>query len=131
MVKDAHLLERQVAFASREGETIVGLKAFMLRMAKVQETREHSAEDLLHFLKANDLPLTESGQIIAYKRLLKVEDHYVDSHTQKVKQRIGSRVFMSENMVNPTDVLYMPNERNANGEAGSKRRGADGVPSEN
>ena len=78
-----------------------GAACFFERMAKVANLRQHSAEDLMKFLQAGDLPLTEDGSIIAYKVLQSCEsgDCFVDVYTKKVTQRVGDRVMMCESLV--------------------------------
>lgn len=83
------------------GSNPAGLEAFMRRAASVANKRRHSVEDLLAFLSKNDLPIADDGCIVAYKRLQSQEDHYVDSHTGTVKQKVGSKVMIDENQVDP------------------------------
>lgn len=78
-----------------------GFNRFMQRLATVVKARQHTAKELLDFLKHADLPIADDGSIVAYKRLNGRGDHYVDSHSGRVKQRIGSRVFMKPEMVDP------------------------------
>ena len=74
---------------------------FFKRIAPVIQARKHSGEDLMKFIKHSDLPLTNTGRIIAYKRVNKYDEHgyYVDIHSGKIKQRVGSRVRMPVDMV--------------------------------
>lgn len=78
-----------------------GMKAFFERIAKVIKGREHSVEDLLLFMEKNDLPIADDGSLIVYKvlRNAKTGGGYVDCHTQKVRQRLGSFVCVDESMV--------------------------------
>ena len=55
----------------------------------------------MQFIKESDLPLTDAGEIIAYKRVNKKGDDYVDCHTGKVIQNIGSRVYTDAEKVDP------------------------------
>lgn len=76
--------------------------AFMERVARLPA--RHTAQELLDFLNQGDLPLTEDGCIVAYKRLNRLYNKpgfFVDSHTGKVTQRVGSRVFMNPQLVDP------------------------------
>ena len=75
-----------------------GLDAFMKRLAKVQNERAHSAQDLLTFLEKANLPIAADGSIIIYK-VLKDERkdpdgivRYSDTHTGLVRQRAGTLV---------------------------------------
>lgn len=78
-----------------------GLKNFMERMSAVATTRRHSAEDLMKFLRTADLPFANNGDIIAYKNLETSGDAYVDIHSKRVTQKVGSMVHMDESMVDP------------------------------
>ena len=78
-----------------------GFNRFMQRLATVVKARQHTAKELLDFLKHADLPIADDGSIVAYKRLNGRGDHYVDSHSGRVTQRVGSRVFMKPEMVDP------------------------------
>ncbi len=79
-----------------------GMEAFLSRIAGVIETRQHSIDELLHFMSKADLPIADDGCIIAYKVLKRSGDHYVDCHSKKVPQRPGSLVMMDEARVDPS-----------------------------
>ena len=79
----------------------VGLEKFITRLSKVISKRQHSVEDLLAFLRQNDLPITDDGCILAYKRLLSRDGYFVDTHTRKVQQNVGSIVEVDESLVDP------------------------------
>lgn len=75
---------------------------FFKRIAPVIQSRGHSAEDLMQFIKRSEMPLTNDGCIIAYKRVNEAPGepgYYVDVHSGKIKQRVGSRVTMPVDMV--------------------------------
>ena len=73
---------------------------FLKRLAPVLQKRKHSGEDLMKFIKLSEMPLTNDGRIIAYKRVNKAEqDYFKDCHTGLVKQRVGSRVIMKVDLV--------------------------------
>lgn len=78
-----------------------GMLNFLERLAKMIDTRGHTVEDLLKFMKLSDLPISDSGDIIAYKAVVGTATGYVDCHTRLVKQKIGSYVHMDEDMVDP------------------------------
>lgn len=78
-----------------------GLEAFLERIGTVIERRRHTVEDLLRFLERGDLPIADDGSIIIYKRLYRRGSHYVDPHTKKVTQQVGSSVYMDESLVDP------------------------------
>lgn len=77
------------------------VRNFLNRITPVIKDRLHSAEDLMKFIEKSDLPLTDAGEIIAYKRVNKKGDDYVDCHTGKVVQNIGSRVYTDAEKVDP------------------------------
>lgn len=77
---------------------------FLKRLAPVIQERQHSGEDLMKFIKKSEMPLTNDGRIIAYKRVAQghKEGYYVDVHTKSVTQRVGSRVTMDVDLVDPS-----------------------------
>lgn len=90
--------------ASSKLKNSKGLDAFLSRLAKVIDSRGHTIQDLLVFLENAELPLANDGTIIAYKRLsLKCAIHntYVDCHTKKIKQSVGSIVTTDIDKVDP------------------------------
>lgn len=81
-----------------------GMKAFMQRVAAVADQRRHSIDDLLKFLERGDLPIADDGTIVIYKVLRRKTDDrqvYVDCHTRKVPQKVGSYVCMDPSLVDP------------------------------
>lgn len=78
-----------------------GMEKFLQRIATVIDKRAHSVEDLLTFMEKADLPIADDGTVIAYKVLASTESPkvFVDKHTRRVKQKVGSIVFMKENLV--------------------------------
>lgn len=76
-----------------------GIINFLKRANAVNEHRQHSVEDLLTFIEKGDLPIADDGSIIIYKILRKNGDHYIDCHSRKVKQKVGSYVCMSQDLV--------------------------------
>jgi hypothetical protein len=77
-----------------------GLELFMSRMAKVARQRGHTAQELLAFIEKGNLPITEDGSVLGYKSLYASDGGwYVDPHTKKVRQRLGSFVQMDEKLV--------------------------------
>lgn len=92
-------LKPQITRAMELGST-KAMDAFMSRITKVAKDRRHSVDDLLKFLKRGDLPIADNGNIIIYKVLRRsTSGGYVDCHTRKVHQRIGSRVWMDPSLV--------------------------------
>ena len=113
-------LKIEVAVKSGDGEVVVpsvenlkpqlnraidtnspSVRNFLHRITPVIKDRLHSADDLMQFIKKSDLPLTDAGEIIAYKRVNKKGDDYVDCYTGKVIQNIGSRVYTDAEKVDP------------------------------
>lgn len=77
------------------------VQAFLSRCAEFIDKRQHSVDDLMRFLEQGDLPLAEDGSIIAYKMLRNSGDEgvFVDCHSRKIRQRVGSYVCVNENLV--------------------------------
>lgn len=88
------------AVASKLGSA-EGVKNFFERVSKVQ--RRHSVQDLLTFMEKGELPIADDGTVLVYKRLESTNEEgvFVDCHSKKVKQKVGSKVFMSETLVDP------------------------------
>lgn len=86
-------------------DNIVGLQRFMERIAAVVDARGHTVQELLRFMEKGDLPIADDGSIIAYK-ILKYdpnhEERFVDRHSKKVSQAVGSRVSMDAKLVDPS-----------------------------
>lgn len=78
-----------------------GLENFLKKLKTIYTKSQHTAEQLLDFLEQAELPLTNEGNIIGYKKLRKHEDYYVDLHSNKVIQNIGYTVEMSKSQVDP------------------------------
>lgn len=80
-----------------------GLENFLKRIATVIDDRGHSVEDLLRFMEKGDLPLADDGSIIAYKILrndrARGQGYYLDCHSGKVSQRVGSYVVVDISLV--------------------------------
>lgn len=76
-----------------------GMENFMRRAGMIK--RGHSVEDLLKFIQKGELPIADDGCVLVYKLLDRTKDEgvYVDCHSQRVFQRVGSRVHMAEHMV--------------------------------
>jgi hypothetical protein len=104
VIPDVHKLETQFK-RSNEQEDTVGMQRFMQRVAAVADKRSHSVQDLMRFMQRGDLPVAEDGCIVIYKILRRdvVAAHpnftYMDCHSGKVPQRVGTYVYMDENMV--------------------------------
>ena len=100
-IPDIENLSGHIQRASAEQSPSVA--NFLKRLAPVLQSRKHSGEDLMKFIKLSEMPLTNDGRIIAYKRVNKDSGTYFkDCHTGKVKQRVGSRVTMKVDLVDPS-----------------------------
>lgn len=80
----------------------VGVQAFLARCAQFIDKRQHSVDDLMRFLERGDLPLADDGSIIAYKMLHRKhgsDSVFVDCHSGKIEQQVGSFVCVNENLV--------------------------------
>lgn len=101
VVDGVERIKSQFTSAAKTGNT-KGMENFMHRIGKVIEKRGHTVKDLLRFMERGDLPVADDGSIIIFKRLFREgEIHYVDPHTRKVLQRVGSYVHMDESLVDP------------------------------
>lgn len=103
-IPGAQALEKQIEYAAFT-EDCKGFVKFMERLATVVDDREHTVQELLTFLKRADLPIANDGTIIGYKTLNKAGDEndvFVDCHTQKVRQKLGSRVTMPIDDIDPS-----------------------------
>lgn len=85
--------------------SVKAVTAFLERIARVIDTKGHTIPDLMKFIEKGDLPLADDGCIIAYKILNRTDAHgkysYVDCHSSRVHQRVGSYVRIPEKMVDP------------------------------
>ncbi|QDH84600.1 putative rIIB lysis inhibitor [Achromobacter phage vB_AxyP_19-32_Axy22] len=107
VIPDAHELAPQIKHAVISNSTL-GIQNLMARLSAVARKRGHSVEDLMKFMKLGDLPVTDKGDIVAYKALRRRQlpgyDNrfkYVDIHSGNVPQRVGSFVHMDEKLVDP------------------------------
>jgi hypothetical protein len=87
--------------AINNGEDAVGFQKFMERIATVIDKRSHTVRELLDFMRKGDLPIAKDGSIVAYKVLQSSTNGFVDRHSRKVTQKLGSFVQMDEKLVDP------------------------------
>lgn len=98
IVPNVERIKSQFANAARRNPE--GLVKFIERCGSIAKERGHAVEDLLRFLERGDLPLANDGSVIAYKRLISSGDGvFVDCHSKRVRQRVGSIVEMDPKMV--------------------------------
>lgn len=102
VIPDAHKLTRQLRESSKL-KSYTGLTNFINRLEHVIHDRGHSVEDLMKFIELGDLPIADDGCIVVYKRLnSRGDDVFSDVHSGKVRQRVGSYVFMRAGLVDPS-----------------------------
>jgi len=79
------------------------VRNFLRRLAPVAKDRLHSAEDLMDFIERSELPLTNDGLIIGYKKVnQRSNEMFVDIHSGKIEQQVGSHVWMDVDGVDPS-----------------------------
>lgn len=102
VIPDVEKLQKHAIRANAENSPAV--RNFLRRMAPVVQSRLHSAEDLMAFIERSELPLTNDGLIIGYKRVKQGKEPgtFVDCHTGNIVQRVGSRVWMHVEDVDPS-----------------------------
>lgn len=99
-IPNVEKLEKHAVRAASENSPSV--RNFLRRIAPVVKDRLHSAEDLMAFIERSELPLTNDGLIIGYKKVnQKANGVFVDVHSGKVEQRVGSHVWMDVDAVDP------------------------------
>lgn len=101
VIPGAEALSEQAAAVAQGAGSGNGLANFMRRAGMIK--RGHSVEDLLKFVQKGELPLADDGCVLVYKLLRKTrkEGIFVDCHSRKVEQRVGSFVHMDEQLVDP------------------------------
>lgn len=103
-VPNVQKLNNIVKHAKKSGNT-KGMEALLKRLGKMTETEGFKVEHLLKFLERADLPIADNGDIIAYKSLLTgtgdCTGMFVDRHSRKVPQDIGSLIYMDVKDVDP------------------------------
>lgn len=100
VIPDAHKLGHQLKAASKV-QDYTGFQKFIERLSLIIDQRGHSVEDLMKFIEKGDLPIADDGCIVIYKRLNSSGDHFTDVHSGKIKQKVGSYVFMKPGLVDP------------------------------
>lgn len=84
-----------------------GFNRFLERLAPVVKDRRHSVEDLMKFMEKAELPIADDGCILFLKRLnFKEKDAdgrrvFVDCHSGRIKQWVGMKVQVREDLVDP------------------------------
>lgn len=102
IIPDAHKLGHQLKAASKL-QNYTGFTNFVERLSAIIDQRGHSVEDLMKFIEHGDLPIADDGCIIIYKRLNRQgKGLFTDVHSGKIKQQVGSYVFMKPGLVDPS-----------------------------
>src|SRR6056297_966177 len=100
VIPNVEHLEKHAKRAAADQSPAV--RNFLRRLAPVVESRLHSAEDLMQFIQKSELPFTNDGLIIGYKKVnRKSNGMFVDVHSGKIEQQVGSHVWMDVNAVDP------------------------------
>lgn len=101
IIPGCEALALQVQAVSEGVGSGTGMQNFLRRAGMIR--RGHSVEDLLKFVQKGELPLADDGCVLAYKLLNTTNEEgvFVDVHSSKVKQRVGSFVHMKESLVDP------------------------------
>lgn len=99
LVSGVEKLDIQIQAVAAKMGSVEGVKRFFERVASVK--RNHSVTDLLTFMQKGELPIADDGSVLVYKRLqsTRTPGVFVDCHSKKVTQRVGSHVFMDEKLV--------------------------------
>lgn len=99
LVSGVEKLDIQIQAVAAKLGSAVGVQRFFERVASVK--RNHSVSDLLTFMQKGELPIADDGTVLVYKRLqsTRTPGVFVDCHSKKVTQRVGSHVFMDEKLV--------------------------------
>lgn len=78
-----------------EGHDIAPMERFIGNL--MNNPAHHAIEELMGFLEHSDLPITDDGHFLAYKR---VRDDYTDVHSGKLSNKVGEIVSMPRYEVN-------------------------------
>lgn len=99
MIPGIEMIDVQLQAVAAKLGNAVGVQRFFERVSSVP--RNHSVQDLLTFMQKGELPIADDGSVLVYKRLESTREPgvFVDCHSKKVKQRVGSHVFMDEKLV--------------------------------
>lgn len=76
-----------------------GLKNFLKKLSKLHKKCKHSVEELLEFMEKAEMPICNDGYVLGYKKLARKDNYFVDLHTRRIKQNLGSIVKMKKKEV--------------------------------
>lgn len=101
VVEGVEKIEHQLMSIAQKLGSAEGVTNFFRRLAGVK--RGHSVQDLLTFMEKGELPIADDGTVLVYKLLNRHGQgdslYFTDVHSGNVKQKVGSKVFMSEHLV--------------------------------
>lgn len=101
VVEGVEKIQHQLMSIAQKLGSAEGVTNFFRRIATVK--RGHSVEDLLTFMEKGELPIADDGTVLVYKLLNRHGQgdslYFTDVHSGNVKQKVGSKVFMSERLV--------------------------------
>lgn len=103
LIEGVEQIEHQLMSVAQKLGSSEGVANFFRRLATVE--RRHSVADLLKFMEKGELPIADDGTVIVYKLLNSHGQgdslYFTDVHSGNVKQKVGSKVFMDEKLVDP------------------------------
>lgn len=103
VIEGVEQIEHQLMSVAQKLGSPEGVTNFFRRLATVE--RRHPIADLLKFMEKGELPIADDGSVIVYKLLNRHGQgdslYFTDVHSGQVKQKVGSKVFMSEKLVDP------------------------------
>lgn len=98
-------IKDQILHSTKKTANTKGVTNFLTRCGAIIADRGHTVQELFHFIEKGDLPVSDEGDIIAYKVLTsqgQEKGYFVDCHTHKVTQRVGSYVCQDDKLINPS-----------------------------
>lgn len=94
---DKVLAKRVIAF-SKDGLPFLPLLKFHRKV--IENPNTESANDLFRFLEKNNIPITQDGNFLAYKKVTrKADGSLVDTHSGKVPNEVGMQPTMERKLV--------------------------------
>lgn len=101
VIPDVDMIDVQLRAVAAKLGSAEGVANFFRRLATVK--RDHTVADLLTFMEKGELPIADDGTVLVYKLLNSHGQgdslYFTDVHSGQVKQKVGSRVFMAESLV--------------------------------
>lgn len=91
------VLSKKIIEWAKDGLPFQPLLKFHRKVIK--NPNVESAKDLFAFLENNQIPITESGNFLVYKKVKTIGGKLFDSHTGKIPNEIGSTISMDREEV--------------------------------